>query len=230
MKLLIAFLLALATSSTAAAQSQTVPDTPVVVTVGEGVIKRAPDRAWVTVAAESRAKTPGEAQKANATAMTAVLEKIKSMGFGADTIRTVGYDLNPEIEFVNSRQTIRGYLARNRVEIRVDDFAKLGDVIDVAVGAGATSIGEIRFDLKDRTATEQAALQSAIADARAQADSAAKAAGMRVERIVRIEVHRQGTQPRPIMAMRQEAAFAAPPISPGELEVRVNVTMTSAIR
>jgi uncharacterized protein YggE len=223
----------LTVSATAAAQPQT-PSEPVVVTVGEGIIKRAPDRAWVTIAAESRAKTPTEAQKMNADAMNAVLQKIKGMGLPSEAIQTSGYDLQPEFDYANNRQTLRGYVARNRVEVRVDEFAKLGELLDVAVGAGATSIGGIRFDLKDRSQTEQTALQRAIADARVQADTAAKAAGLKVERIIRLEVQREGAAPppRPMMAMRSEGGLAAapPPIAPGELEVRVSVTMTAVIR
>ena len=236
MKQLVTFVFAilLACAAPSTAQQQTQPDLPVVVTVGEGVIKRAPDRAWVTIAAESRAKTPAEAQKMNADAMNAVLQKIKGLGLAAEAIRTSGYDLEPEFDYANNRQTLRGYVARNRVEVRVDEFAKLADLLDVAVGAGATSIGGIRFDLKDRTETEQAALQRAVADARTQADTAAKAAGLKVERIVRIEVNRENTAPpppRPMMAMRETAlAATSPPISPGELEIRVSVTMTAVIR
>ena len=39
-----------------------IPPQPVVVTTGEGVVKRAPDRAWVTIAVESRARSPQDAQ------------------------------------------------------------------------------------------------------------------------------------------------------------------------
>jgi uncharacterized protein len=236
MKQVVTFVLpiVLACAAPSTAQPQTQPDLPVVVTVGEGVIKRAPDRAWVTIAAESRAKGPAEAQKMNADAMNAVLQKIKGLGFPAEAIRTSGYELEPEFDYANNRQTLRGYVARNRVEVRVDEFGKLGELLDVAVGAGATSIGGIRFDLKDRTETEQAALQRAVADARTQADTAAKAAGLKVERIVRIEVNRESSAPpppRPMMAMRETAlAATAPPISPGELEIRVSVTMTAVIR
>lgn len=233
MKLATSVLVMLLAVSAGLTAQQSAPDLPVVVTIGEGVIKKAPDRAWVTIAAESRAKTPTEAQKMNAEAMNTVLQKIKGLGFSADAIRTSGYDLEPEFDYANNRQTLRGYVARNRVEVRVDELTKLGALLDVAVGAGATSIGGIRFDLKDRTETEQAALQRAVADARTQADTVAKAAGVKVERIVRIEVNREGTAPpppRPMMAMREAALAAQPPISPGELEVRVSVTMTAVIR
>jgi uncharacterized protein len=223
----------LAAPPQATAQTQTPNDTPVVVTIGEGVIKRVPDRAWVTISAESRAKTPAEAQKLNAAAMNAVLDKIKGLGLPADAIRTSSYDLQPEFDYANNRQALRGYVARNAVEVRVDDFPKLGEVLDVAVGAGATNVGGVRFDLKDRTETEQQALTRAVADARGQADTAARAAGMKVERVLRIEVHREAVMPpppRPMMMRTGIAAEAAPPIAPGELEVRVAVTLTAAVR
>jgi hypothetical protein len=217
----------------ASAQASNPGDRPVVVTVGEGIVKRAPDQAWVTIAAESRAKTPSEAQKLNADAMSAVLQKLKSTGLPAEAIRTSGYELRPEFDYANNRQTLRGYVTRNTIEVRVDDLPKLGQVLDLAVAAGATSVSGIRFDLKERANAEQTALQRAVADARAQAATAAQAAGMRVERIVRIEVQREPTMPppRPMMAMRAEMAVGGePPIAPGELEVKVRVVVTSAIQ
>jgi uncharacterized protein YggE len=227
--------LALSMLFAVAASAQTPPPAEIstVVTVGEGSVKRVPDRAWVTIAAESRAKTSGEAQKLNADAMSAVMARLKGAGLAADAIRTAAYQLNPEYDFSNNRQTLRGYVAHNAIEVRVDELAKLGDLLDIAVGAGATNVSNVRFDLKDRTKAEQEALQKAVADARAQADVAAQAAGLRVERVVKLDVHRDTAlpQPRPMMAMRSEMAMsAAPPVSPGELEVRAAVTLTVAVR
>lgn len=233
--LVITALTLLATTAASAQTPMPSPSSegPVVVTLGEGVVKRAPDRAWVTIAAESRAKTPGEVQKLNADAMSAVMQKLKGVGLPAEAIRTAAYELRPEFDYVNNRQTLRGYLARNAVEVRVDDLPKLGEVLDVAVGAGATSVSGIRFDLKDRSSAEQMALQRAVGDARSQADTAAQAAGMKVERVVRIEVHRDAPMPppRPMMAMRAEMAVSSePPMAPGELEIKATVTITAAIR
>jgi uncharacterized protein YggE len=229
----LALVLSLMLPVSAYAQTPPPADTPTVVTVGEGIVKRAPDRAWVTIAAESRAKTPGEAQKLNADAMSAVMAKLKGTGVAADAIRTAAYELRPEFDYANNRQTLRGYVAQNAIEVRVDDLPKLGDVLDVAVGAGATNVSNIRFDLKDRTKAEQEALQRAVADARGQAEVAAQAAGLKVERVVRLEVHRDTAMPppRPVMAMRSEMAMsAAPPVAPGEMEIRAAVTLTAAIR
>ena len=70
-----------------------------------------------------------------------------------------GYDLQPQFDYVNGKQSLREYLARNTVEVRVDEVARAGDVLDAAVGSGATSVSGVRFDLKDRTAAERDALR-----------------------------------------------------------------------
>lgn len=219
------------------AAAQTPPpafDGPVIVTTGEGVVKLAPDRVWVSIAAESRARSPKEAQRLNAEAMRAVLDKLKALGLAADAIRTSGYDLQPQFDYANGRQTLRDYVARNAVEVRVDDIGRAGEVLDAAVGSGATSVSGVRFDLKDRATAERDALRKAVADARGRADAAASGAGMRVERVLKIEEQRAvPIEPRPMMMMRQSAAMAesaAPPITPGELEVRAMVTLTSGIK
>jgi uncharacterized protein YggE len=91
----------------------------------------------------------------------------------------------------------------------------------------------VRFDLKDRASAEREALRLAVEDARRRADAAASGAGMRIERVVRIEEHRVSVSPppRPMMAMRAELGQAAaePPIEAGELEVRSAVTLTAAM-
>ena len=227
----IPLLLALAIQAPGAPTAST--EGPVIVTTGEGVVKIAPDRVWVTIAAESRAKSPREAQRANADAMKMVLDKLKTLGLPADAIRTSGYDLQPQFDYVNGRQSLREYVARNTVEVRVDEVIRAGDVLDAAVGSGATSVSGVRFDLKDRSAVEREALKKAVTDARGRADAAAAGAGMKVDRVVKIEEQRvMIPEPRPIMMARQSivAEAAGPPISPGELEIRAMVTMTSSIK
>src|SRR5215218_8703793 len=150
----------------ARALAQTAPEIPVIVTSGEAEVKKAHDRAWVSINAESRAKDPKAAQRANADAMAAVLSTLKSAGIAEEAIRTMAFDLQPEFDYANGRQTLRGYVARNSIEVRVDEVMRVGEVLASAVGSGATSIGGLRFDLKDRVAAEREALRLAVVDAR----------------------------------------------------------------
>lgn len=207
--------------------------TPVIVTTGEAVLQRAPDRAWVTVAAESRARTPEEAQRANATAMSAVTAKVRASGVLSEAIQTIGYNLQPEFDYADGRQTLRDYLARNEIQIRVDALDRVGEILGAAVASGATNVSGIRFDLKDRDGAEREAVSRAVADAIARAQAAATGAHVTVDRIVRIEEQRDMPvpQPRPMAMMaRQSAEAAAVPIEAGQIEIRSRVVVTVAIK
>ena len=226
---LLALLLA---PGAASAQQIPTPEPPVVVTSGEGLVQAAPDRAWITIAAESRAGNPRDAQRRNGDAMTPVIDKLRAAGIPADAIRTIGYDLQQEWDFVNNQRVSRGYVARNTIDVRVDSIERVGELLEMAVGSGATSVGGVRFDLKNRARLERDALRLAVEDARGRAEAAAAGAGRSIDRILRIDAQSSGAPvPLPRVAMlREQPASEAPPIAAGQMEIRAQVTVTSALK
>jgi uncharacterized protein YggE len=216
------------------AEAQPAPDPPVVIVRGEGIIRMAPDRALVRVGAESRARVPKEAQSTTAAAMSAVQQKIAAAGIPGDAVRTLAVSLQQEFDYAGGRQTPRGYVARNVIEVRVDDLGKLGDVLDAAVASGATSIHGLQFDLKQRAQVERDALTRAVSDAMARAEAAAAGAKRSIDRVLRIDETMPASVVRPAQEfarMTADAAAApATPIAEGEIEVRAVVTVTAAIK
>jgi uncharacterized protein len=229
MTLLTFVAICLAPASWAMAQDAQ-PSTPVVVTTGQATILVAPDRAFVTIAAESRSRVSADAQRLNAEAMTSVMAKLQQAGILKDAIRTLAYDLQPEFDYANGRQTLRGYLARNTIEARVDDLDRVGAVLDAAGSGGATSIGGIRFDLRNRDAVERDALRQAVADARARADAAAAGAGRAIDHVVRIQEESAPELPRPMMRMAAVQQDTPTPIATSTVEIRARVTLTAALK
>ena len=223
----------LVAATTAAAQTPGA-EPPVVVTSGEGLARVVPDRAYVDVAVESRAGNPRDAQRKNAELMKPVLGRLRALGVPTDAIRTTLISLHREYDFVSGRQVARGYVAANSVEVRVDDLDRLGDLLDAVVTAGATSLGDVRFDVSDRGKYEREALRAAVADARARAEAAAGGAGRSIDRILRIEEHGVVAPPMPMavrsMAMKEASQAADTPISAGQMEFRAHVTLTSALK
>ena len=219
------------------AQAQQPPPPPpvdVVITTGEGVIQAVPDRAWITVIAETRAPSPREAQRRNTEAMRPVQDALRNARIPADAIRTVGYDLQEEFDFPNNKRVSRGYVARNSIEIRVDDVNQVGELLELSVGQGATKVGGLRFDLKEQAKLEREALRLAVSDARSKAEAAAAGAGRAIDRIVRIDEQGGGGPPVPMPYLRAAAqtaaADAAPPIAAGQLEIRARVSLTAALK
>jgi uncharacterized protein len=208
------------------------PVEPVVVVHGDGLVRRAPDRALVRIGAESRSRAPKEAQAASATAMTAVQEKLLAAGLPREALRTVVLSLQQEFDYTDGKQTPRGYVARHVIEARVDDLAILGDVLDASVGAGATSVHGLEFGLKQRAAVEREALTLAVADALARADAAAGGARRAVDRILRIEEGAPISVVRPQAMMDRQMMSAAPatPVVEGEIEIRAQVVVTASLK
>ena len=218
-----------------AAQQQAAPNADsIVVASGQGVVFAVPDRAWITISAETRAPSPREAQRLNAQAMRPVQDKLKAAGIADEAIRTMGYDVQYEWDFVNGKRVGRGYVARNTIEVRIDAIDRVGEYLEIAAGAGATALGGVRFDLKDQAKLEREALRLAVVDARAKAEAAAAGAGRTVDRIARVEEQGVVVPPMPVRMMRESvqaaAADAAPPISAGQAEIRARATVTAILK
>jgi uncharacterized protein YggE len=235
--LLLAGLLSIAAPSFAqTSPAQSARSEPVVVTHGDAIVKRAPDRAWLTIATETRASKAPEARERSAQAMRAVQDALRNTGLPADAIRTTGYSLHPEMDWNDGRGVIRGYVVRNQIEVRVDNLDRLGDVIDAANNTNrntALNIQGPRFALRDEQAAETEALRLAVQAAMARAEAIASGAKRSVGQIVRIE--ERPTEiimpPQPMFrTTAAEASTVQTPITPGEIEVRAQVTLTVELR
>jgi uncharacterized protein YggE len=96
-------------------------------------------------------------------------------------------------------------------------------------------VAGVRFTLKDMAGAEQEALKLASAAALARAKAMASGVGRSVDRVVRLdETGRDMGGPQPVMmrAMAAPAAADMPstPVTAGEVEVRVSVTLHAALK
>jgi uncharacterized protein len=168
--MLIALVLA---APRASAQPPDASNTPnVIVTSGEAVVRRAPDRAFLMVTVEARARNPRDAQRQNAEAMTAVQQRLTLARVPNDAVRTLGYDLEQEFDFTQGRRVPREFVARNTIELRVDEIARVGELLDVAVQGGATLVSGVRFDVRDREKIERDAPSIASSKLKTRATAA----------------------------------------------------------
>ena len=70
--------------------------------------------------------------QANARAMDAVVQRIKSLGIAAEDIQTTGINLGAQYDYDQAaqRQVFRGYQASNRVSVTLRDVKRTGPVLD----------------------------------------------------------------------------------------------------
>ena len=126
----------------------------------------------------------------------------------------------------------RDYVARNGIEIRLDGVDRVGEILDLTVQAGATSVTGVRFDLKDRPMLERDVLRLPSRTPAARAD--ALAAGRRPNGRSH-DPHRRlaaaANAAAAGMMMRAQAADSAQTtIEPGLIEIRAQVTLTVSIK
>ena len=207
------------------------PEPPSIVAHGEAGVRRAPDRVLITAAVETRARNPRDAQRQNAETMAAVQKQVLATGISREAVRTLGYTIYQQVDIVDGRRVPRDYVARNAIEVRLEAVDRTGEMLDTLVAAGATSIANVQFDLRDRNAAEREALKLAVEDARGRAEAAASGMGRTIGRVIKIEDIRQSQGPRPMMSVAREAAADQfTPVEPGQIEVRAQVVLTVAIQ
>ena len=148
-RILMTLILSMALAATAAAQTPA-PTSASVMTEGRASIKVTPDIAWLTVTSDARAPRPGAAQRAAAMAIDNVRTSLRTAGVKDDAVKTRAYSVNPEMQYANGKSTVIGYIATHSLDVRVDNLTELGAIIDAAGGSGATSVSDIRYDVKQR--------------------------------------------------------------------------------
>ena len=104
----------------------------------------------------------------------------------------------------------------------------VGAVIEAAVGAGATGVRGLRFEVSDPAEARASALEHAVQGARVKADAMASAAGASVAGVERIV--EEGAA-RPVYEQFRAAALSASDaavavVPPDELDTSVTVTVT----
>src|SRR5262245_34324258 len=144
------------------AAPQTDAPTPSIRVTGRATLSVQPEQASVDVGVVTEAPDAKNAARQNAEKLDAVLKALRSAVSGAK-FETVSYSLNPVYQYPErgGEPVLRGYTATNVIRVRELDLDKVGDVIDHATSAGANSVSNIVFGLKDEGAAKARALRDA---------------------------------------------------------------------
>jgi uncharacterized protein YggE len=194
---------------------------------GHGEARVPPDKATIMLGVQTQGVTAAAAMQANAAQMTHVVGALRAGGVASRDVQTATLSVSPQYAYVQGQAPrLTGYQADNQVTVTVEDLARLGQVIDAVVGAGATNVGDISFGLKSRGSAENYARLAAVKDLDDRAQILADAAGYHIKRLVNLsEATSQQSPPRPVYAMAVRAsAPAQTPVETGEILVTVDVT------
>jgi uncharacterized protein YggE len=197
---------------------------------GTGRVVLTPDVADLSLGVSITRPTAAAARQDAADAMTKVVDAIKKGGVADADIQTSSLSLQPVYDYSNNGQgKLTGFQLTNIVSVTVHKLDAVGNLVDAAVAAGATSVNGVTFRVDNQTAAEGQARTAAVKDARSKADALASAAGVTIVGVSSIS-ETSAPIPYPIaFAAGAPAKDASTPIQPGTTEIDVTVSITYRI-
>jgi uncharacterized protein len=176
------------------------PQPPYIAASAVGESRITPDRAVVRVAVDSRNESAAAAGADVRTKQERVIGAVKAAGIASPQIRTLGYNVSAEYAMPDKGKPpkITGYRASNTVQVEVRNLDIVGKVIDAVLEAGATNIGSVSLYASNTDSARRAAVNSAVAKARGEAEAAASAAGGTLGTLIELTIDPIGL-PRPLL-------------------------------
>lgn len=213
---------------------------------GEGEVFAVPDIATFTLTIREEAKTVEEAQAAATTKSNSALSTLRAAGIEDKDIKTVGYNVNPQYDWVQEtrcaagaycpgKQVLRGYEVYQSLSVKVRDTKNAGNILS-QVGKDVSDVSGLSFTIDDDAKLQADARAKAITDARGKADVLASDLGVKIVRIVGFNENTGGNEPYPMYAkaMAMDSAMGesapAPELPAGENKITSNVTITYEIK
>ena len=200
---------------------------------GTGRVAVTPDVADLRLGLAVARPTVDAARAEAATTMDAILAAVDAAGVARRDVRTTLLSIQPRYDYRDNRPpTLTGYELANVVEVTVRDLARLGDVVDGTLAAGATSMDGLAFRVADPDPAEREARILAMAQARARADVLAEAAGLAIVGVSDVVEGAPARPPGPYPKAERMmlAADASTPVESGSTEIAVSVSVTYRAR
>jgi len=149
---------------------------------GEGEVKAQPDMAYVTLGVEARKPTLAAARAEVIAAIDRLLALTRDLKIDPKYVDSTQLQVRPEYSWneKDSKQVLQGYFVSRQVDVELRDLERLGPLLERAVSAGANQVGGARLDSSKRKELEREALTRAVEDARLDADTLARAAGVKL--------------------------------------------------
>ena len=200
-----------------------------------GKVTVVPDIAKVTLGIDSQGQILKQVQDEVNVKSKALTDALKKLGIDEKDIKTTNYSVNPEYDYQAQPLKINGYRVSTSYEVKVTDFDIVNEVLTMATSAGTNVIGDISFEVNDKTKEEytQKAREEAVKLVKNKAEGLAKAAGITLGKIINVTESQGVDYPRPTMMLDKTVGLGVGPetanVVPGETEISVTVTLSYSL-
>ena len=149
---------------------------------GQSEVAAEPDMARVTLGVDSRKPTMAEARTEVTATVDRVLALCRELKIDPKYVNATRLQVQPEYRWneKDRKRVLLGYAVTRQVEIELRDLEKLGTLLEKAVDAGVNQVGDPVLDSTRRKELERQAMTKAVEDARLNAETLARAAGVKL--------------------------------------------------
>ncbi len=175
---------------------------------GTGRTESAPDQALFTAGLSSVAADAKSASGKNAQAMSRITAALARLNVPARDIQTRSLSVN-RLDYGPNKGRFE---ASNTLTVRMRDTARVGEAIAAVTDAGANIVSGPDLSVTDPEKANLSGYDAAYKSARAKAEAYAKAAGLRIDRVLAIHDGGQGGY-MPQMGAMDARMVAPPPVS-----------------
>ena len=190
------------------------------------------DTAIVSLGITARDKDVLKAQQKANEVIAAIRAVLTENGIAPEDINTGYLNIYAMYDYTEGMEEISAYNANSTLAIRLTDMEIVGQVIDLAFGAGANTLNGIEFSASDTDEARAEALKKAVQDARAKAEILAEAAGLKITQIVEISEGATYSYDSGANVFRakgietEEDASAATVVQAAKLQVSATISIT----
>lgn len=195
--------------------------------VGFGLVRAEPDIATFNFGIQGQTDTAANAMERADAISGELVRRLERLGIEPEDIRSTPVTLNPFVD----RQTQRELINFNRTTTAtLRDLSRFEDVNEAALEAGVNSIGNVSFSVSNMRELQNQARDLALDDARDQAEAIAAKLGLRVGRVLSVQLYQQrpGPLPQAAEALRV-AADAGPEFRTGLFEITQDANVSFEI-
>lgn len=195
---------------------------------GSASIAVQPDQAQLTITMTTNGATAQDAGQQNANLTTTVISALQKLIGSNGTIATVSYTVYPRYSGGTATQpaAIIGYSASIAEQLTLNDLTLIGQAIDTANQAGATSVSNLTLGLQNPEPSLEAALTAAAKQALTHASAIAAGLGGKIGAVISAQ---EATTYTPITVLAGVAA-ASTSIQAGPVSVSATVTVTAQLQ
>jgi len=170
------------------------PERRTLTVTGTAEVSVEPDICYMTFTTETHGRSAARAYKDNMELGTKQSTAIKALGVDPKDLQTARFTITPEYHYTeySTKRIFDGYRVTNALNVKVRDLAKVSDVLDAAMDAGATEVSGVSFTVENPKKYTAQAREDAFKAAREKAEKIAHLTGIRLSKPVSITENEPG--------------------------------------